>query len=774
MSLSARLLLLVLLAVIPAVCIEIYGQIELRSSRRQEIRDDALRLMRLAASEQARIGEGARQLLIAFSEAAPVRAGDWQGCNQIAARIRAQTEGYTNIGVADLDGHLLCSALPVPPGYKARISEVFLRASASDEVVIGTYLVGHLVKAKILPYAVPQRDERGVVIGIVWAMVDLDWLARHFADRFSTPNMTLLMADRDGTIVLRLPDPETWVGKPIGEPYTPWLHADREGVEDSVGIDGQERVIAYSPLAVTPKGLYVGVGLAKAPIFGKIDAQTRQKLLLISLGFALALLAAWFGGELFIRKPLGALLVATRRWQGGDYSARTQLHDRDSEIGRLGAAFDDMAEALQRRERERKAAEDALAAVNADLEQRVKRAVEEREKAQTALLQSQKIEALGQLTSGVAHDFNNLLAAVLGNLDLLRLRVAEPRAVQLVDGAIRAATRGAKLTEQLLAFSRHHHLEPTPINVNQLLEGMSELLARTIGPTIQISKALADDLWPALADPSQVEVALLNLAINARDAMPLGGSLLLETANLPAGHPRLPPDLNGDFVVLAVSDSGMGMTPDVKARAFEPFFTTKEIGKGTGLGLSMVYGVAKQSGGTVTIDSEPGKGTTVAIFLSRAAAGTGRSTHAGDAALEPRTAGERVSGQVLVVDDDRDVRDVTVAALTGLGLVVSEAENGPAALDLLDRVASVDLLVVDYAMPGLNGAQVARCARGRWPKLPIILVTGFAEAGFADELPDDVQLLHKPFRVADLVALVSNTLAATPRANVFPMRSPKA
>jgi len=233
LSLSARLLLLVLIAIVPAVGIEVYGQIELRSSRRQEIRDDALRLMRLAASEQGRIGEGARQLLIAFSEAAPLRAGDWPACNQIAARIRAQTEGYANIGVADLDGHLLCSALPVPPGFQARISSVFSNASAGDEVIIGTYLVGRLTNVRILPYAVPWRDQRGAVIGVVWAMVDLGWLAQHFADRFASPTMTLLMADRDGTIVLRLPDPDVWVGKPIGEAFMPWLHAEREGVAEA-------------------------------------------------------------------------------------------------------------------------------------------------------------------------------------------------------------------------------------------------------------------------------------------------------------------------------------------------------------------------------------------------------------------------------------------------------------------------------------------------------------------------------------------------------------
>ncbi len=240
--------------------------------------------------------------------------------------------------------------------------------------------------------------------------------------------------------------------------------------------------------------------------------------------------------------------------------------------------------------------------------------------AEEQLRQAQKMEAVGQLTSGVAHDFNNVLAAVIGNLELLQREVESERGKRLLRGATRAGERGAKLTEQLLAFARKQHLAPKPFDVNALIVGMEEMLSRVIGPDLQVEKRLAGELWPALADPSQIEVAILNLALNAHDAMPGGGLLTLATANRPDGHPQLPAELAGDFVVITVADTGVGMTDQVLARAFEPFFTTKDVGKGTGLGLSMVYGVAKQSGGAVTIVSSPGKGTTVSLFLPRAPA----------------------------------------------------------------------------------------------------------------------------------------------------------
>jgi CheY-like chemotaxis protein len=270
-----------------------------------------------------------------------------------------------------------------------------------------------------------------------------------------------------------------------------------------------------------------------------------------------------------------------------------------------------------------------------------------------------------------------------------------------------------------------------------------------------------------LADASQVEISLLNLAINARDAMPLGGTLLIETANLPAGHDRIPAGLAGDVVMLAVSDTGTGMAESVKARAFEPFFTTKDIGKGTGLGLSMVYGFVKQSGGSVIIDSEPGKGTTVALFLPRSSMPEQQQRSA-PAGGDPA---RRFGGKVLVVDDDADVREVTEAALAESGLEVSAVATGRAAIALLEGGARFDLVIVDYAMPGMTGAEVIARFRQHLPSVAAFLLTGYAEADLTAELPADVPVLRKPYRLPELVARVQAALAAAaaPRSNVLPL-----
>ncbi|HYM03587.1 MAG TPA: cache domain-containing protein, partial [Stellaceae bacterium] len=275
MSLSVRLLLLVMLAVMPAIFIEINDEVTLRAAREREMREEALRLTRAVSAEQARIGEGARQLLLAFSEIAAVYAGNSQACAEAARRIRGQVEGYVNIGLASLEGDILCSAVPLPPGVDFRNNKMLPAVDDATSLSVGTYQVGRLTGVKMLFYAVPQRNADGRVVGVLWAAVSLDWLARHFANRFTSENITLLIADRDGTILVRLPEFEEWVGRYIGDKFMPLLLRDREGVEESAGIDGTDRVIAYSPLSVDPHDIYVGVGLSKGPLFAPIDAATR-------------------------------------------------------------------------------------------------------------------------------------------------------------------------------------------------------------------------------------------------------------------------------------------------------------------------------------------------------------------------------------------------------------------------------------------------------------------------------------------------------------------
>jgi signal transduction histidine kinase len=416
--------------------------------------------------------------------------------------------------------------------------------------------------------------------------------------------------------------------------------------------------------------------------------------------------------------------------------------------------------------REREQAEARLRDLNATLEERVARAVAERRRAEAALIQAQKIEALGRLTGGVAHDFNNLLTAIVGNLELLQARLpsSDKDGNRLVDAAIRSTQRAARLTQQLLAFGRKQTLQLRAVDVNRVIVGMDEMLHHTIGPSTLMETEFAADLWPALVDEDQLALSVLNLALNARDAMTSGGTLRIETANTPPGAPGRPSDLDsGDFVRISVIDNGTGINPDVLGKVFEPFFTTKTQGKGTGLGLSQVYGLAKQVGGTVAIDTRVGAGTAVHVYLPRAetAAAAGEQTrrfslpNGGRAAIDHRS--------ILIVDDDPEVRQVAAEYLQGLDFTVFEAGSGRQALDLLQRGTRIDLLLVDFAMPEMDGAELLRRVRQLRPGVPALMVTGYVrDRTSLDAL--DIEILSKPFPLAALGARVRDLLGLTPEA----------
>jgi signal transduction histidine kinase/ActR/RegA family two-component response regulator len=411
-------------------------------------------------------------------------------------------------------------------------------------------------------------------------------------------------------------------------------------------------------------------------------------------------------------------------------------------------------------------AEERLTQLNATLEVRIADRTEElsrannllmqevtsRERAQAALVQAQKMEAVGQLTGGIAHDFNNLLTVISGNLELIERRATDDRQRRNAGFARQAADRAAKLTHQLLAFSRTQQLTVAALGLNALVEGMNDLLERTIGPQIE-KRRLLDPAAPwVMADSNQLELAVLNLAINARDAMPDGGVLTIETEVADAPCEGLP---DGSYGVIQVRDTGTGIAPHLIAKVFDPFFTTKALGKGTGLGLSQVFGIARQLGGTVQIDSVEGVGTSVAIWLPLAEA-PARQRGATAAVGTPDAQGE---ARILVIDDDEGVRTFIVECLQSLGYSVAEAPNGEEGLARLVGERP-DLLLVDFAMAGMNGTETAREARKIAPALPIVLATGYAE--FDDPAAVDLvhSVLRKPFQIEDLATTIRDALAS--------------
>ena len=392
---------------------------------------------------------------------------------------------------------------------------------------------------------------------------------------------------------------------------------------------------------------------------------------------------------------------------------------------------------------------------------------ERRKEAEETVQHLQKMEALGRLSGGVAHDFNNLLTAIIGSLELASARISDPaRLSRLIATAMQAAERGARLTTQMLTFSRNQHISPRPLDINAIIREIEPLLRGTVDALVEVTYSLDQDLWPAIGDRVQFEVALLNLAGNARDAMPLGGKLEIATRNLAppeAAAIGLPASL---YVQISVSDNGEGMSAETRARAFDPFFTTKGVGKGTGLGLSQVYGFADQIGGTARIRSELGKGTMVTIWLPRAQTGAEQREHSRTvAAAAPQPL------DILLVDDDQTVRALTEEMLVELGHRVAAAENGPAALGLLSGDATFDLLLVDFAMPIMNGAQVAAEAVKLRPGLPVLFITGYADANVLGAwLQAGYRTLKKPFVATDLGVAIRAAVQPPPPENVVPLR----
>lgn len=439
-------------------------------------------------------------------------------------------------------------------------------------------------------------------------------------------------------------------------------------------------------------------------------------------------------------ETLASAVNSAMRGRNRQYAARRGLEELQRAEGRLTHLNGSLEARIAERTEE-------LSSANNQLMQEI--AV--RERAQAALAQSQKMEAVGQLTGGIAHDFNNLLTVIFGNLELIQRRTDDEKTAKLANFARQAADRAARLTHQLLAFSRTQNLTLKAVDANALVTGMHDLLGRTIGPMVRIEMALDPGAPWALADANQLELAILNLSINARDAMVEGGVLTISTGRQAARGVDLAP---GDYAVLSVRDTGAGIPPGVVAKVFDPFFTTKPIGKGTGLGLSQVYGIAQQSGGTVRLASVEGQGTTVEIWLPAAEA----TTTAAEDTFSVEADAEGPHRRILVVDDDEAVRRFIVECLQSLGYSVEEAADGETGLRALAG-SPPDLIIVDYAMPGMTGVDVVLRARHAAPGVPILLATGYADMEAVDRVMPTESVLRKPFRVSELGAAVRRALA---------------
>ena len=623
-------------------------------------------------------------------------------------RLQHRVDGAPQLlGIALLDGGgvMLAHSAGVPAGA---VEDFRARTPYAD----GALGVGTPFRRASGGWSVPLARRLDGGAGSLVAFLDLGYFHDFYQAVDPTENGAIILHRGDGLVLARYPRDDAAAGTSFAG-LDPFRDGQLRGrtTTATITVPGEagQRIIAVRSLRPFP--LAVSVSAAVDSVLAPWHAQAGTILL---TGLAAAAV-------------IGALLLMLA-----------------SESRRVEALLAESARA-------RAAAEQANA--------RLTEQMEERERTEAALRQAQRLEAVGQLTGGVAHDFNNLLTVLLGNIDLIHATTdaaADPGLVTRLDRMRSAAERGAQLTDQLLAFARRQPLMPRPASLNAVITGMTDLVQSAMGGNIRVVLRLQDTPWPALVDTTQIELVILNLAINARDAMPKGGTLTIETANETLTDVEPMGELPvGDYVVVRVADTGLGMSQDVAAKAFEPFFTTKAPGQGSGLGLSQVYGLARQSGGGVRIDSATGRGTIVSVFLPRA------GTELDGAERGARLAAPKVTGgaRILLVDDDEAVRVTTAMILESLGYVIETSVGGIPALARLEEGATFDLLLTDVAMPGMNGPELADRVRARFPDFPIVFFSGYADPDAIAGRQILQRMVRKPFRAIDLAAQIEAALA---------------
>ncbi len=755
LGIPARLTMLALVTALPLVAVGSFAILRTVDDQRAQIQNDVKQMVESFLADVDREISAIWAELQVLATSPSLQNGNFQEFDQqmrAALKIRG-----TSIVLHDTHAQQLLSTNrpfgePLP---RATNSEMHDRVVATGKPQISDLIMGAVLKRPILTVGVPVfRD--GEVVYVLAMGLGPEILSALMQDQKLSPDWIAAILDRKGIIVGRNRDLDRFLGQPVAPMLREKLTEAIESWIPNVTSDGIPVYSTFRRSTVT--GWTVAIGLPRE----FVDAPLRRAQWIAFGGgaavLALSLTLAWWVGW-GIRRPVKALTTAASALGSGRPPG--PLIGGVRELDQVGEALRNAATALARNREQLESMVADRTHELATANERLRAEIVAREQAQAALLQAQKMEAMGQLTGGVAHDFNNLLTAVSGSLALLEPRISDERSVRLLRAAQRGASRGAKLTESLLAFARKQRLDPVPADLNSVVVEISEMLRRSIGASVEVEHVLASDLWPVLVDVSQIETALLNVALNARDAMPGGGVLIIETANIRARDNELPAEVVGqDCVLVSLRDTGTGMSPEVIERAFEPFFTTKEIGKGTGLGLSMVFGVVRQSGGAVRIRSRLREGTTVQIYLPRTMEAKAPGPRP---AVKPQAA-ERA--YILVVDDDPDVRWITAEDLREIGYLVTEADSGRAALAILERGDPCDLMIADLVMNGLTGVDTVRLARRTRPDLKVLFCSGYADMSRFEEDIGSETLLTKPFMPDTLAEAVHTALQRAPQGAV--------
>ena len=741
MSLRTRLLILVVAAMlVPAILVGL----RFVQNRTSDIEAALANLSATADDISSDLDEkiqGTAQLHYGLARARDLDTSDKAACSAFLSGVREEYPQFTGILTINPDGSLFCDSLQTDRTLDLRDRAYFRQALVANGVVTLEPAFGRLTGISVLQIAYPVRSETGELKFVLLASFNLKKFAE-FHDRRLLGDKEIVLVDRKGMILVA-PQAKGWTepaGASMADSDLFRFAAGPSGelFREVTDRDGQTHVwaVSRSP-SIRDAGLYILVGRSKDGLLAAANRRLYEDLAILAVASLLLLAGVWLLATMSVGRQVGRLATMARKLGLGDLSARIPPPHPSGELGGLMTLLNGTAESLERQ----RAAIDEL---------------------NQKLTQSQKMEAMGQLTGGVAHDFNNLLTVILGNAEHLADQLAANKELhEIADSIATAAERGSELTRSLLAFARRQPLMPRDTNIGQKILDMEQLLRRTLGEHIECEFRLESGLWLASVDPGQLASAVLNLVLNARDAMPQGGKLTVEVRNTSLKASDL--DVNGDarpgdYVMVAVSDTGCGMTAEVAGRAFEPFFTTKEVGKGTGLGLSMVYGFAQQSGGAMQIRSEPEHGTAVKLFFPRVGMPQANAAAAGQIATP---AG---SETILVVEDDDMVRAYIEQELKALGYHVIVTPNGPAALEILRQSGAIDLLFTDVVMPGgMFGPELAKEAARLRPALKIVFTSGYSEhpVEALDGLGRDVRILNKPFRRNELALMLRSVLKAS-------------
>lgn len=627
MSLTARMFLLVFIAVLPALGIQAYNEYDLRAARAHDIRDQVVQVTKQFGEEMGELREGARQLLVALGQLSSVKQLDSEQCDALFASAKANFKNYALLGAADAHGHIFCSSTPL--AYSSVAGQAFFKramAMPTDGLAVGNYWADPATNQKMIHFAQRFRGQDGEIAGVVFAGLDLDWLSEHLKERGLSPTASILIADREGNIIARLPHPEQLVGKNMRKSHEAIMDGDTSGTEEAKGVDGIVRIFGYVPAQLPPYDLFLSAGMGKAEAFAPIDQATMRGVALILLGLLLALYAAWQGGRIFIRRPIAGLLEASNEWSNGNYDARAAIKDTGSEIGRLGAAFNTMAAAVSARYAAQKRAEEELRQLNMTLEERVARRTAELAKANRELAKARDEAesanaAKTAFLAAMSHELRTPLNAIVGFSELIAQEVFGPvqqKYIEFSDSILSAGQRMSSVVGDVLTIAQLEagtfELNWDEIDLCATAQGVLEKFARGNAARSGdfIFEAAADRI-PVRGDMRSIEQMIQKLLSNAvkfsAPGTPVSLSLDIE---------------EGGITRLTVADQGIGMTEAEADAAIRPFYQVDERierkYEGSGLGLSIVHKLIECHHGRMAIVSAPGKGTEVSLFFPRAAA----------------------------------------------------------------------------------------------------------------------------------------------------------